>query len=324
MNLLPSREKLTIQFAHPAYRVAEQFLSRDTGVRHFQTWTDEETLSRIDEANVLVVSGLWRDNLLEAGHNLRYIQAISAGYDQFPLDKLSTRAVRLANARGVNADAVSHHAMGLVLALARQLHLARDQQHNRYWRPMISDHAQREDDLCGQTMLIIGLGEIGSRLAKLAKIFGMRVLGIKQDISRHDGIADEVHAPSELPRLFSHADVVVLCCPLTSTTRNLIDQSAFSAMKSSGQLVNVARGGCVNEAALANALTKGQIASAAIDHFYDEPLPVDSPFWSMKNLVITPHSAGETRKYEDNVIDILIQNLDRLWSGKEELVNQIL
>ena len=95
-------------------------------------------------------------------------------------------------------------------------------------------------------------------------------------------------------------------------------------MKSSGQLVNVARGGCVNETALANALTKGQIASAAIDHFYDEPLPVDSPFWSMENLVITPHSAGETRKYEDNVIDILIQNLDRLWSGKEELVNQIL
>ena len=324
MNLLPPREELTIQFAHPAYRVAERFLSRDTGVRHFQTWTDEETLSRIDEANVLVVSGLWRDNLLETGKKLNYIQAISAGYDQFPLDKLNTRTVRLANARGVNADAVSHHAMGLVLALARQLHLARDQQSNRYWRPMISDHAQREDDLCGQTMLIVGLGEIGSRLAKLAKVFGMRVLGVKQDISRHDGAADEVYAPRELSTLFNQADFVVLCCPLTSTTRNLIDKSALSAMKSSGQLVNVARGGCVDEAALANALTKGQIASAAIDHFCDEPLPVDSPFWSMENLVITPHSAGETRKYEDNVIDILIQNLDRLWAGNEELVNQIL
>ena len=324
MNLLPPRQELTIQFAHPAYRVAERFLSRDTGVRHFQTWTDEETLSRIDEANVLVVSGLWRDNLLEAGKKLGYIQAISAGYDQFPLDKLNTRAVRLANARGVNADAVSHHAMGLVLALARQLHLARDQQSNRYWRPMISDHAQREDDLCGQTMLIIGLGEIGSRLAMLAKVFGMRVLGVKQDISRHAGTADEVYTPEQLPNLLAQADFVVLCCPLTSTTRNLIDKSALSAMKSSGQLVNVARGGCVDEAALANALTKGQIASAAIDHFCDEPLPVDSPFWSMENLVITPHSAGETRKYEDNVIDILIQNLDRLWAGNEELVNQIL
>ena len=133
-----------------------------------------------------------------------------------------------------------------------------------------------------------------------------------------------MYAPRQLSTLFSQADFVVLCCPLTSTTRNLIDKSALSAMKSSGQLVNVARGGCVDEAALANALTKGQIASAAIDHFCDEPLPVDSPFWSMENLVITPHSAGETRKYEDNVIDILIQNLDRLWAGNEELVNQIL
>ena len=133
-----------------------------------------------------------------------------------------------------------------------------------------------------------------------------------------------MYTPEQLPNLLAQADFVVLCCPLTSTTRNLIDESALSTMKSSGQLVNVARGGCVDEVALANALTMGQIASAAIDHFQDEPLPVDSPFWSIENLVITPHSAGETRKYEDNVIDILIQNLDRLWAGNEELVNQIL
>ena len=324
MNLLPRREELTIHFAHSAYRMAERFLSRDTGIRHFQTWTHEETRSQVGGAEVLVISGFWRDDLLETARDLRYIQTISAGYEQFPLDELRTRTVRLANASGVNADAVSHHAMGLVLALARQLHLARDQQRNRYWRPMISDRAQREDDLCEQTMLIIGLGEIGSRLAKLAKTFGMRVLGVKQDITRHDGTADEVYAPQQLPRLFSQADFVVLCCPLTPSTRNVIDAGAFSAMKVAGYLVNVARGGCVDEAALATALTTGQIAGAAIDHFCDEPLPADSPFWSMDNLIITPHSAGETRKYEDNVIDILIENIDRLWIGNETLVNQIL
>jgi phosphoglycerate dehydrogenase-like enzyme len=324
MNFLTSREELTIQFAHPAYRVAERFLSRNTGIRHFQTWTDEETASRVDEANVLVVSGLWRDELLGTAQNLRYIQAISSGYEQFPLDKLYAREILLANARGVNADAVSHHAMGLVLALTRQLHLARDQQRNHRWRPIISDRALREDDLCRQTMLIIGLGEIGSRLAKLAKVFGMRVLGVKQDISRHDGTADEVYTPEQMPNLLAQADFVVLCCPLTSSTQNFMDKSAFSAMKTGGQLVNVARGGCVDESALVSALTTGEIAGAAIDHFNDEPLPDDSPFWSMENLIITPHSAGETRKYEDNVIDILIQNLDRLLAGNEELVNQIL
>jgi len=115
-----------------------------------------------------------------------------------------------------------------------------------------------------------------------------------------------------------------LCCPLNRSTREMIDTSAFSAMKASGQLVNVARGGCVEEKALAAALTKGQIAGAAIDHFNDEPLGAQSPFWTMENLIITPHSAGETRKYEDNVIDILIENMDRLWAGNKKLVNQIL
>ena len=324
MNFLPSREELTIQFAHPAYRMAERFLSRGTGIGYFQTWTDEETCSRAGEADVLVISGLWTDNLLEITPGLRYIQTISAGYEQFPLDELRTRAIRVANASGVNADAVSHHAMGLVLALARQLHHARDQQHNRHWRPMISDLSQREDDLCGQTMLIIGLGEIGSRLAKLAKAFEMKVLGVKQDVASHDGIADEVYAPEQLQSVLARADFVVLCCPLNRSTREMIDANAFSAMKTSGQLVNVARGGCVDETALASALTTGEIAGAAIDHFYDEPLPMNSLFWSMENLIITPHSAGETRKYEDNVIDILIENIDRLWTGNKKLVNQIL
>jgi len=324
MNVLPDQNELTIQFAHPAYRMAERFLSRGTGIGHFQTWTDEETCSRASEADVLVISGLWTDNLLEIAPGLRFIQTISAGYEQFPLDQLRTRAIRVANASGVNADAVSHHAMGLVLALVRQLHHARDQQHKRHWRPMISDLSQREDDLCGQTMLIVGLGEIGSRLAKLAKAFEMKVLGVKQDVASHDGTADEVYAPDQLQLVLSRADFVVLCCPLNRSTREMIDANAFSAMKASAQLVNVARGGCVQEKALAAALTKGQIAGAAIDHFQDEPLGPQSPFWAMENLIITPHSAGETRKYEDNVIDILIQNIDRLWAGNKELVNQIL
>ena len=324
MNVLPDQNELTIQFAHPAYRMAERFLSRGTGIGHFQTWTDEETCSRASEADVLVISGLWTDNLLKIAPGLRFIQTISAGYEQFPLDQLRTRAIRVANASGVNADAVSHHAMGLVLALVRQLHHARDQQHKRHWRPMISDLSQREDDLCGQTMLIVGLGEIGSRLAKLAKAFEMKVVGVKQDVASHDGTADEVYAPDQLQLVLSRADFVVLCCPLNRLTREMIDATAFSAMKASAQLVNVARGGCVQEKALAAALTKGQIAGAAIDHFQDEPLGAQSPFWAMENLIITPHSAGETRKYEDNVIDILIENINRLWTGNKELVNQIL
>ena len=106
-------------------------------------------------------------------------------------------------------------------------------------------------------------------------------------------------------------------------TQNLVDARALAAMQPSAYLVNVARGGCVNEPALLAALQNGAIAGAAIDHFWDEPLPADSPFWDLENVLITPHTAGETRMYEENLMDILLENLDRLWEGNEELRNQV-
>jgi phosphoglycerate dehydrogenase-like enzyme len=103
----------------------------------------------------------------------------------------------------------------------------------------------------------------------------------------------------------------------------LIDAEAFALMKPSSYLINVARGGCVDEPAMLDALRNGQIAGAAIDHFWEEPLPADSPFWELENVLITPHTAGETRLYEENLFDILLENLDRLWRGEETLRNQV-
>jgi D-2-hydroxyacid dehydrogenase (NADP+) len=116
---------------------------------------------------------------------------------------------------------------------------------------------------------------------------------------------------------------VVLTCPLTPETADIINARTLGLMKPSAYLVNVARGGCVNEPALLQALRDGRIAGAGIDTFKAEPLPADSPFWDFENVVITPHSAGETRSYEDNVIRILLENLDRLKRGRTDLVNQI-
>jgi len=189
---------------------------------------------------------------------------------------------------------------------------------------MISDLGAREDDLCGHTVLIVGLGAIGNRLAALSKAFGMTVVGVKRNIDDYSGPADEVVSPECFPDQLARADVVVLCCPLTDQTRELMNEGAFSAMKQSAYLVNVARGGCVNEPALLSALSHDKIAGAAIDHFNDEPLPALSPFWTLDNLIITPHTGGETRKYEENVIDILWENLERLWDNQPNLVNQII
>jgi phosphoglycerate dehydrogenase-like enzyme len=320
--LFPDKGRLTICFAHVAYRLDERFRALGTGIASFEV-RDAATLgSRIGEADVLVVSGLWNDALLGRAPRLRYIQSIGAGTDQFPRDQLAKRGIPLASARGVNYRAVSEHAMALILALARRLPEARDNQARQHWRGMIGEIAGREDELGGKTLLIVGLGQIGGRLAELARAFEMRVVGLRRDAAV-GGPADAVRPMAELKAALSEADYVALCCPLTAETERLIDAAALGAMKPSGYLVNVARGRVVDEPALIDALTAGRIAGAALDVTVDEPLPAESPLWTLPQVLVTPHTAGETRRYEDNVIAILCDNLDRLWAGRSELRNQV-
>ena len=138
----------------------------------------EELEARIAEADVLVVSGLWRNHLLDRAPRLRFVQSLSAGTDQYDRALFQAQGVRLASGQGVNERAVAEHAMGLILALTRQIHLARDNQARRHWRPMLGDRAIREDELGGKTLAIVGFGRIGQRLAGLARAFGMRIIGV--------------------------------------------------------------------------------------------------------------------------------------------------
>ena len=320
---LPDDDTLVIHFAHVAYRLAERFALRGTGIGHFQTWSRDDTLARIDEAHVLVLSGFWSGEMLERAANLRFVQVCAAGYDQFDLEALRARGVRLANGSGVNRNAVSDHAMALLLALARHVHTGRDRQRAHRWRGMISDLGRREEELAGKTMLVYGLGAIGARLARLARAFDMKVIGIKRDTASHDGSADEVRSPDRFLASLAEADVVALTCPLTPQTENLVDADALDRMKPGAYLINVARGRCVDEPALVAALERGAIAGAGVDTTWEEPLAPDSPLWDIENALITPHTAGETRRYEDNVVDILVENVRRLQRGEDALVNAI-
>lgn len=321
--MIPRKEELTICFAHVAYRLQAQFARRDTGIANFEVRSRDELERRIGDADVLVISGLWHDELLARAKKLRFIQSIGAGTDQFPRDRLKERGIRLASARGVNARAVAEHAMALMLALARRLPEARDNQRKHVWRGMIGDLAAREDELGGKVVVIVGIGTIGGRLAQLAKAFDMQVAGIRRHPAAGPGAADVVLGTEQLHEALPEADFVALTCPLTRETENLIDAAAFTRMKPSAFLINVARGRCVDEPALIAALRAGRIAGAALDVAVEEPLPASSPLWDMANVLVTPHTAGETRRYEDNVLDILLDNLDRLWRGEETLRNQI-
>jgi phosphoglycerate dehydrogenase-like enzyme len=321
--MLPPREELTICFAHAAYQMQACFSALATGIRHFELRSREELDRRIGEADVLVVSGLWHNGLIETGKKLRFIQSISAGTDQYDKPALAAAGIRLASAQGANARAVAEHAMALILALARRLPEARDNQAARVWRGMISDLTQREDELGGKTLLIVGLGRIGGRLAQLARAFDMRVVGFRRDPAAGAGAADEVHTLAELPRFLPAADVVALTCPLTDETRGVIGARALALLPPGAALVNVARGPCVVEADLLAALQAGKLAAAALDCTDPEPPAAESPLWRLPNVLITPHTAGETRQYEANVVALLMENLDRLWRGETVLRNGV-
>ena len=260
MDRIPPKDQLTICFAHVAYQLHERFAALDTGITSFAVRDPETLAGRVSEADVLVISGLWHNGLLDRATRLRFIQAIGAGTDQFPRDDLAKRGIRLTSARGVNARAVAEHAMALILALSRRLPEARDNQTRRVWRQMIGDLSQREDELAGKTLLIVGLGDIGGRLARLAKAFEMRVVGLRRDPAAGRGAADAMHRMGELNSLLPEADVVVLSCPLTPETEKLID-AAESAGANQVQLA-------LNRGALPHDLFMAQI-----ERFAREVLP---------------------------------------------------
>lgn len=321
-RILPARDQLTICFAHVAYRMGERFALRNSGLKSFELRSLDELKARIAEADVLVCSGLWRNEFIAQAPRLAFIQSISAGTDQYSREALAAAGIRVASAQGLNERAVAEHAIALILAIARQIPQARDNQTAKKWRGMIGDISKREDELGGKTLVIAGMGRIGSRLATLAKAFGMRVIATKRDPSTGAAAADKVLGQDGLMQVLPEADFVVLTCPLTPQTENLINAKALAAMKPSAYLINVARGKVVNEPALIEALQANRIAGAALDCVWEEPLPATSVLWSMSNVLITPHAGGETRRFEDNVIDRLLENLARLARGETKLESE--
>jgi phosphoglycerate dehydrogenase-like enzyme len=319
--MLPERP--TLLFAHVAYQFGARYAARGGTLPFIEARSLDELEARIGDADVLLVSGFWRNHLAKAGGRLKFIQSISAGVDQYDRAALTAAGIRLASAQGANANAVSEHAIALILALARRIPEARDNQAKRHWRGMIGDLTRREDELGGKTLLVAGIGRIGGRLARLAKAFDMKVIGLRRDPARGAEGADEIHPMSALKTQLPRADIVALTCALTDETRGLMDASAFAAMKRGAMLVNVARGKVCDEAALVAALQSGQVGEAALDVTADEPLPADSPIWAMPNVLVTPHTGGETRHYEDNVLDLMEENLGRIRKGEAQLFNQV-
>jgi D-2-hydroxyacid dehydrogenase (NADP+) len=245
--------------------------------------------------------------------NLRWLHTFSAGVDSPIFQSLMAQGITVTNSSGASATPIAHTVMMYLLALSRDLPAwFRAQQHNRWDQRRIAD-------LEGMRLGIIGMGPIGCEVARLALAFGMHPIGMRRSITGSEPC--ETWTLDRLMELVAQVDALVLAVPLSDSTRHLIDASVLAAMPQGSMLVNVARGGVVDEEALIAALRSGPLGSAALDVFATEPLPSESALWGMDNVIITPHSSGSTPSADERAVEVFITNLGRLASG-EALINQ--
>ena len=239
---------------------------------------------------------------------LKWIHWCGAGVDAALFEDLRQSDVTLTNARGVFDHAMAEYVLGLIIALAKFFPQTFAAMANRTWA------YRRTEMIENRQVLIVGVGSIGRCIARLLKSVGMRVSGAGRTERPGDEDFEYIHATENLTRVLGSFDFIVNVVPLTETTKNLFSQPQFSAMQSSARFSNSGRGASVDEAALINALQNGDIAASALDVFETEPLPDDSPLWSVDNLIISPHMSGDYFGYEKALIDQFADNLLRYLS----------
>ncbi|MGG1572260.1 D-2-hydroxyacid dehydrogenase [Fictibacillus sp. NRS-1165] len=269
-----------------------------------------------------VIAG-WKKGMEEYTINkedspLTWIQTWSAGVNSLPLEKLSSHNVHLTSANGVHAHPISETIFALMLGLTRKIHTYVRNQQSKTW-----DHSNLKLEIHGKTIGILGTGAIGKETAKIAKAFGMTVLGMRHS-GKPEEYIDTMYSSSQLHDLLPQCDYVVVTLPLTKETHRLLGQKEFQLMKESAFFINIGRGDIVVEEDLVQALKSGEIAGAGLDVFETEPLGDNSPLWEMENVIITPHTAGSTQYYDQRVIeDILIPNLRHYVKGESPSINKV-
>jgi len=261
------------------------------------------------------------DLLLNAS-DLKWVQIHSAGADRQIYLDLMKQGVIISGSSGVNAPIVMQTAITGILMLARQFPKMLKAQSERRWDSLINHPLP--SDLSGQTAVIVGRGPIGSGIAQVLEVLGVNTISV----AFNNALKEEKHSTSnvihisQLKQVLPKAQWLILACPLSKETRNLIDQAAIQVLPDGAYIVNVARGEIICEPELIAALQSKKLGGAYLDVFASEPLAADSPLWSMENVIVTPHSAGHSAGNEARVLELFVENL-RLFSKGQVLKNQI-
>jgi phosphoglycerate dehydrogenase-like enzyme len=254
--------------------------------------------------------------------NLVWAQSHSAGVERYiAIDELVRNdRIVLTNMRAAHGPAIADHSFAMLLTLTRNLRAYEDAQDDRQWRRDVPgpDAIALQD----RTMLVVGLGGIGSEIAQRAHGFGMRVLATRRSDAPGPEWIERIGRPDELMAMLPEADVVAICVPLTPETQGMFDARAFEAMRPGSYLINIARGRVVNTDALLSALQSGRIAGACLDVTDPEPLPPDHPLWDEPNVIITPHVASDANLTDDRALALFVENMRR-FDANEPLLNVV-
>ncbi len=274
---------------------------------------DAELVAALTDAEVILAA--WAGmipslDLTQVAPHLRWVQLTQAGAEH--IDPARAAGITFTTIGDMSAGPIAEWVLTAILMFAKGWpQTFRDQQAHNYRRYM-----PRELATC--TIGIIGLGAIGTEVARRLKPFGCRILGIRRSFTVRGPhpLVDEAMPPADLDYLLGASDFVVLAAPATAETRHLIDARALAAMRPDGVLINVARGSLIDDAALVEALQAQTIAGAALDVFTREPLAADSPLWDLDNIVLSPHVAAGTDRYYDRTVEVFCENLTRYLRGE--------
>lgn len=246
--------------------------------------------------------------LLESAPLLRWLQAPTISLERVVFPDLIASDLILTNMRNIYNDHIANHVLALFLALCRDLPRLMRRQAAGVWTP---HDAVRVRDPAEMTVVVMGLGGIGSEVVRRLAIFGPTIIGVDPKVERAPPGAAELTRPARLPDLLGNADAVIICAPQTPETTGLFDEAVFRRMRRDAFFINIGRGKIVRLAALERALSEGWIAGAALDVFETEPLPGDSPLWKMENVIVTPHTADAGPHTDERRLAVVLENVRR-------------
>jgi D-2-hydroxyacid dehydrogenase (NADP+) len=273
---------------------------------------DAEWLETAPHANV-ILSKRWPAEAMKRTPELRWVQAGTAGVDHLLRSDLPGRGVLITNSSGAHGDPISELILSHMLAFATGLNtLIRAQGERRHVQKEVM---KTKFELVGQTLCVIGLGDIGGTLARKASALEMHVIGVRRSVRPAPGVA-KVYPAEELTTALAQADHVALCLPLTEETRHIVATAELHAMRPTAYIYNVGRGASIDPDALIQALQTGVIAGAGLDVTDPEPVPADSPLWSIPNVILSQHTSGMSPHNADRVTELFAANLKRYLAGE--------